>query len=154
MSGVFQNIDPPPPASVYPPAFVAGGGHTRWVERGWGGQYFGRRQTLLCTLHTVPVCIYFVREPHVQSQWISYPEVSCDMDHLAVGLQLELVASRLPAQPNNHHHLPATHTHLYFLSCYVDHLAVRLQLELVASRLPSQPHNHHHLPATHTLVLP
>ncbi len=38
MSGVFRNIDPPPPhplASVYPPAFGAGGGHTRWVERGW-----------------------------------------------------------------------------------------------------------------------
>jgi hypothetical protein len=37
MSGVFRNIDPPPPhrpASVYPPAFGAGGGHTRWVERG------------------------------------------------------------------------------------------------------------------------
>jgi hypothetical protein len=40
MSGVFRNIDPPPPphrpASMYPPAFGAGGGHTRWVERGWG----------------------------------------------------------------------------------------------------------------------
>jgi hypothetical protein len=40
MSGVFQNIDPPPPhcpASVTPPpALGAGGGHTRWVERGWG----------------------------------------------------------------------------------------------------------------------
>jgi hypothetical protein len=40
MSGVFQNIDPPPPhrpASVYPPpAFGAGGGHTRWLERGRG----------------------------------------------------------------------------------------------------------------------
>jgi hypothetical protein len=38
MSGVFRNIDHPPPhplASVYPPAFGAGGGHTRWVERGW-----------------------------------------------------------------------------------------------------------------------
>jgi hypothetical protein len=37
MSGVFQNIDPPPPhlpASVY--AFGAVGGHTRWVESGWG----------------------------------------------------------------------------------------------------------------------
>jgi len=22
--------------TVYPPAFCAGGGHTRWVERGWG----------------------------------------------------------------------------------------------------------------------
>ncbi len=39
MSGVFQNIAPPPPhrpAIVYPSAFGAGGGHTRWVERGWG----------------------------------------------------------------------------------------------------------------------
>ncbi len=29
---------PPPhrPASVYPPTFGAGGGHTRWMERGWG----------------------------------------------------------------------------------------------------------------------
>ncbi len=30
---------PPTPhrqASVYPPVFGAGGGHTRWVERGWG----------------------------------------------------------------------------------------------------------------------
>ncbi len=34
MSGVFQNIDPPPhrPASVSP-VFRAGWGHTRWVER-------------------------------------------------------------------------------------------------------------------------
>jgi hypothetical protein len=41
MSGVFRTIDPTPPhrpACVYPPppAFGAGGGHTRWVERGWG----------------------------------------------------------------------------------------------------------------------
>jgi hypothetical protein len=39
MYGVFRTIDPPPPhrpASVYPPAFGAGGGHTRWVEREWG----------------------------------------------------------------------------------------------------------------------
>ncbi len=53
MSCVFQNIDPPPPprpASVYTPAFVAGGGHTRRMERGVGSQYFGRRQTQLCTL--------------------------------------------------------------------------------------------------------
>jgi hypothetical protein len=54
MSGVFRISDPPPPhrpASVYPPAFGAGEGNTRWAERGWGGQYFGRRQTLLCTLY-------------------------------------------------------------------------------------------------------
>ncbi len=39
MSGVFQNIDPPtpsPPGECAPPAFGAGGGHTRWVERGVG----------------------------------------------------------------------------------------------------------------------
>jgi hypothetical protein len=40
MSGVFQNIDlppPSPPGQCVSPAFRAGGGHTRWVERGWGG---------------------------------------------------------------------------------------------------------------------
>jgi hypothetical protein len=52
IAGVFQNIDPPPPS---PPGecvspFNAGGGHTRRVERGVGGQYFGRRQAQLCTL--------------------------------------------------------------------------------------------------------
>jgi hypothetical protein len=39
MSGVFRNIDPPPPyrpAGVYLPAYGVGGGNTRWVERGWG----------------------------------------------------------------------------------------------------------------------
>jgi hypothetical protein len=53
MAGVFQNIDPPPPpppGECVPPAFGAGGGHTRWLERGVGGQYFGRRQTQLCAL--------------------------------------------------------------------------------------------------------
>jgi hypothetical protein len=29
-------LTPHRPASVYPAAFSAGGGHTRWVERGWG----------------------------------------------------------------------------------------------------------------------
>jgi hypothetical protein len=41
MSCVFQNIDPPPPnrlASVFsPPPLGAGGGHTRWVEKGLKG---------------------------------------------------------------------------------------------------------------------
>jgi hypothetical protein len=34
MSGVFRNIDPPPPRR---PASVEGaeGGNTSWVERGW-----------------------------------------------------------------------------------------------------------------------
>jgi hypothetical protein len=40
MSGVFQNIEPSPPGECVPqpppPAFGVGGGHTRWVERGWG----------------------------------------------------------------------------------------------------------------------
>ncbi len=43
MSGIFQNIDPPPPlhpAIVYPPAFGAGGGHTRRVERRVGVNIF------------------------------------------------------------------------------------------------------------------
>ncbi len=40
-SGVFRNIDPHPltarrVCTVYPPAFGAGEGHTRWVERRWG----------------------------------------------------------------------------------------------------------------------
>jgi hypothetical protein len=43
-------LTPHRPARVYPAAFGAEGGHTNWVERGVGGQYFGRRQILLCTL--------------------------------------------------------------------------------------------------------
>ena len=58
-------IDPPHrPASVVTPRlwcncvpFVVGGGHTRWVERGVGGQYFGRRQSLLYVFK------YFVAHP-------------------------------------------------------------------------------------------
>jgi hypothetical protein len=56
MAGVFQNIDPPPPSlpgDCVPPAFDA-------LARRREGccQYFGRRQTQLCTLRTV--CKYFV----------------------------------------------------------------------------------------------
>jgi hypothetical protein len=59
MSGVFQTIDPPPhhrPASVYLPAFGAGVGHTRWVERGWGVNSLedARHCSVLC------ICKYFV----------------------------------------------------------------------------------------------
>jgi hypothetical protein len=59
MSGVFQNIVPPPhhrPASVYP-AFGAGGGHTRWgVGGGWGGNILedARHSSVLY------ICKYFV----------------------------------------------------------------------------------------------
>ncbi len=40
MSDVLQNIDPPPPSlpgECVPSTFDAGGGHTRWVERGGEG---------------------------------------------------------------------------------------------------------------------
>jgi hypothetical protein len=41
MSGVFRKIDPHPltawrVCTPSPQAFSAGGGHTRWLERGWG----------------------------------------------------------------------------------------------------------------------
>ncbi len=52
-------LTPPPPLTARrvctPRLWRAGGEDTRWVERGVGGQYFGRRQTQLCTLH-----MYFV----------------------------------------------------------------------------------------------
>ncbi len=49
-SGVFQNIAPPPPRrppSVPSPAFGAGGGHTRWVERGGGSIFWTTPDTAL-----------------------------------------------------------------------------------------------------------
>jgi hypothetical protein len=60
MSGVFQNIDPPPPhmtgecvlGTPPPPPLVREGGHTRLVERGWGVNILeDGRQTQLWTLH-------------------------------------------------------------------------------------------------------
>ncbi len=57
MSGVLRNIDPPPMASVYhPPAFGAGGGHTRWVERGWGVN--SSEDDIHCSV--LYICKYFV----------------------------------------------------------------------------------------------
>jgi hypothetical protein len=56
LSGVSQNFDPPRPhrpASVYPPAFGAGGGHIR-CDEGVGG-YFGRSQTQLCKVYSTYV---------------------------------------------------------------------------------------------------
>jgi hypothetical protein len=41
MSGVFPNIDPHPLTALrVSPTFGARGGHTRWVERGWGVNIF------------------------------------------------------------------------------------------------------------------
>ncbi len=68
MSGVLQNIDPPTPhrpASVYPPpppAFGAGGGHTRWVERGWGVKSLegAKHCSVLSVLTYINIRKYFV----------------------------------------------------------------------------------------------
>jgi hypothetical protein len=65
MSCFFQNNEPPPP--LFPPcaaSVVAGGGQTRRVERGVGGQYFGRRKTQLCTL---PQICQLFRSPKIDS---------------------------------------------------------------------------------------
>jgi hypothetical protein len=74
MSGVFHNIDPPPPhrpASVYPPPPSVRGEDTVAGWRGGrGGQYFGRRQTQLCTLHTV--CKNFVPPPRPHPPMLCY----------------------------------------------------------------------------------
>ncbi len=54
MSGVFQNIDHPPPhrpTSVY--AFGAGGGHT---ERGWGSIFWKTPDTALYFTYVSALC--------------------------------------------------------------------------------------------------
>jgi hypothetical protein len=48
MSGDFQNIENIDP---HPPRLTARGEDTLAGGEGVGGQYFGRRQALLCTLH-------------------------------------------------------------------------------------------------------
>ncbi len=50
----------PPTASVYlPPAFGAGGGRTRWVERGWGVS--SSEDARHCSV--LYICKYFVIQP-------------------------------------------------------------------------------------------
>jgi hypothetical protein len=59
VSGVFQNVDPPPPhrpATVYTPAFGAGEGHNRWVERGW--EVNSSEDARHCSV----LCKYFVHD--------------------------------------------------------------------------------------------
>ncbi len=58
MSGVFQNIDPSPPGECVPPppAFGAGGGHTRWVERGWGVNSSETPDTALYSMYVSTLC--------------------------------------------------------------------------------------------------
>jgi hypothetical protein len=86
MSGVFQNIDPPttsPPGECEPPAIGAGGGHTRWVERGWGAniledarhcsvlyirKYFMKESQAGC-LYMYVHYIHYIRTFHLHSQF-------------------------------------------------------------------------------------
>jgi hypothetical protein len=70
MSGVFQNIDPPPPSlpgECVPLAIGAGGGHTRWAERGWGVNSLedARHWSVLC------LCKYFKAIQSGQASWLS-----------------------------------------------------------------------------------
>jgi hypothetical protein len=71
MSGVFRNIDPPPPlhrpASVYPHAFGTGGGHTRWVERGRGVNSSVVLKTPDIALYSICICKYFVGERNAEA---------------------------------------------------------------------------------------
>jgi hypothetical protein len=59
MSGVFQNIDPHPLNALRvctPPLWCWGRTHSLGGEE--GGQYFGRCQTLLCTLYVSVLWAY------------------------------------------------------------------------------------------------
>ncbi len=61
MSGVFQNIDPPPhPLTARRVCTLVSGDDSLAGWRGGGGSIFWRRQTQLCTLHYI--CKYFVIE--------------------------------------------------------------------------------------------
>jgi hypothetical protein len=65
MPGVFRNIDPSPShpllsphGECVPPAFGAGGGRSRWVERGGGSIV---RKTADTALYSVlNICKYFL----------------------------------------------------------------------------------------------
>jgi hypothetical protein len=64
MSGIFQNTDPPPPhplASVYPPTFGAGGGHSHWSlggEGGGGSIFWKTPDTALYSTYVNPLWSY------------------------------------------------------------------------------------------------
>jgi hypothetical protein len=66
MSGVFQILDPHPLTArrvCIPAPFGAGGGHTRWVERGWGvnSSEDARHSSVLY------ICKYFVLSGKAES---------------------------------------------------------------------------------------
>jgi hypothetical protein len=66
MSAVFQNIDPHPLTArrvcTSPPLVPGGGGHTRWVEMGWGvnSSEDARHSSVRYSLY---ICKYFVQSP-------------------------------------------------------------------------------------------
>jgi hypothetical protein len=73
MSGVFRNIDPPPPhrpASVYQRGgpFGAGGEHTRQVERGWWVN--SSEDARHCSV--LYICRYFVVLPMLSGLKLPY----------------------------------------------------------------------------------
>jgi hypothetical protein len=69
MSGVFQNIDPPPhrPASVYPRLWCEGRTHSLGVERGGGSIEDARHSSLLY------ICKYFVVDTNNIIQFCKQP---------------------------------------------------------------------------------
>ncbi len=86
---------PSSPGECVPPVFGAWGGHTCWVERGVGGQYFGRRR------HSSVLYIskYFVllMFPNFRSQfnWQN-PPVFCGLDHLVPDFSVEVILGIFP----------------------------------------------------------
>jgi hypothetical protein len=72
---------PHPLASVYPPAFGAGGGHARWVERGWGVN--SSEDVRHCAV--LYICKYFVVtwQEYLLSLPHSYAFISFSCQHIS-----------------------------------------------------------------------
>ncbi len=61
-------LTPHRPASVYPPALGAGGGHTRWVEKGWGFNIL--EDARHCSV--LYIRNYFVGFTQVNNMWLPF----------------------------------------------------------------------------------
>jgi hypothetical protein len=70
MSDVFQNIDPPPPGECVSPAFGAGGGHTRRVERGGGSIFWKTPDTALYPTFVSTLWLELKKDPHSEPKHI------------------------------------------------------------------------------------